>query len=156
MGMHQGYVLPPFYITVVVDVVTEIAREGVLSELSYADDLVLTSETIEGLWDTFLKWKEALDSKGLQVNHGKIKVMASGGITKGGMSKSKVDPCGVCSLSVKPNSALCLHCGKWIHGRCAGVERLQRFQETLHVENVKGILERQWNRKKSYVMRWKL
>ena len=33
---------------VVVDVVTEFAREGVLSELLYADDLVLMSETIEG------------------------------------------------------------------------------------------------------------
>ena len=50
--------------------------------------------------------------------------MVSGGITKDGMSKSKVDPCGVCSLRVQANSALCLHCGKWIHGRCAGVKKV--------------------------------
>ena len=31
-------------------------------------------------------------------------VMVCGGITKDGMSKSKVDPCGVCSLRVKANS----------------------------------------------------
>ena len=37
------------------------------------------------------------------------------------MSKSKVDPCWVCSLRVKANSVLCLKCGKWIHGRCAGM-----------------------------------
>ena len=46
--MHQGSVLSPFVFTMVVDVVTEFAREGALSEL-YADDLVLMSETIEGL-----------------------------------------------------------------------------------------------------------
>ena len=31
----------------------------------------------------------------------------------------KVDPCGVCSLSVKANSVLHVLCGKWMHGRCA-------------------------------------
>ena len=44
--------------------------------------------------------------------------MVSSGITQDGLSKSKVDPCGVCSLTVKANSALCVQCGKWIHGRC--------------------------------------
>ena len=38
------------------------------------------------------------------------------------MSKSKVDPCGVCSLRVKVNSVLCVQCGWWVHGRCAGVK----------------------------------
>ena len=41
-----------------------------------------------------------------------------------GMSKSKVDPCGVCSLRVKANSVLCLQCCTWIHGRCAGMKRV--------------------------------
>ena len=38
------------------------------------------------------------------------------------MSKSYVDPCGVCSLRVMANSVLCLQCGKWIHGGCAGMK----------------------------------
>ena len=59
VGMHQGSVLLPFLFSVVV---TEFASEGVLSELLYADDLVLLSETIEGLRDKFLKWKEAFES----------------------------------------------------------------------------------------------
>ena len=105
-----------------VDVVTEFAREGVLSELLYADDLVLMSEIIEGLRNKFLKWREAFESKGLKATHGKIKVMVCSGIIKEGVSKSKVDPCWVCSLRVKANSVLCLQCGKWIHGRCAGVK----------------------------------
>ena len=33
VGVHQGYVLSSFLFVVVVDVVTEIARDGVLSEL---------------------------------------------------------------------------------------------------------------------------
>ena len=97
---------------------------GALSELLYADDLALMSETIEGRGDRFLKWKEAFESKGLKVNLGKIKVMISGGITKGGMSKSKVDPCSACSWRVRVNSALCVQRGKKIHGRCARVKRV--------------------------------
>ena len=76
--MHQGSVLSPFISAVVVDVVTEFARQVVLSELLYADDLVLMSETIEGLRNKLIKWKEALESKGLKK---KNKVMVSGGIT---------------------------------------------------------------------------
>ena len=38
VGMHQGSVMSPFLFTVVVDVVTEFARDGALSELLYADD----------------------------------------------------------------------------------------------------------------------
>ena len=55
--MHQGSVLSPFIFAVVVDVVTELARECAISELLYADVLALMSETIEGLMDKFLKWK---------------------------------------------------------------------------------------------------
>ena len=97
------------------EAVTGLAREGVLSELLYADDLVPMSETIEGLRNKFSKLKEAFESKGLKVNIGKTKMMISGGITKDGMSKSKVDPCMVCSLRAKANSVLCIQCGKWIY-----------------------------------------
>ena len=65
--MHQGSVLSLFLFAVVVDVVTEFARDGALSELLYADDFILTSETIEGLRNKFLEWMEAFESKGLKV-----------------------------------------------------------------------------------------
>ena len=64
--------------------------EGALSELQYADDLVLMSKTIEGLRNKLIKSKDAFESKGLKVNLGKTKVMVSGVITKDGMSKSNV------------------------------------------------------------------
>ena len=92
-------------------------------------------------------------SKGLKVNLGKTKVMVSGSITKDGMSKSKVDPCGVCNLIAKANSALCAQCSKWIHGRCAWIKRvIQWLQEMLHARNVKGIFEKQWSRQKCNVI----
>ena len=81
--------------------------EGALSELLYADDLVLRSETIEGLRNKLFKWKEVFESKGLKVNLGKTKVMVCSGITKDGISKSKFDACGVSSLRAKANSVLC-------------------------------------------------
>ena len=60
--MHQGSMLSPFLFAVVVDVVTELAREGVLSELLYVDDLVLMRETIDGLRNKVVKWKEVFES----------------------------------------------------------------------------------------------
>ena len=45
VGVHQGSVLSPLIFVNVVDVVTEHAREGLLNEISYADDLVLISES---------------------------------------------------------------------------------------------------------------
>ena len=57
----------------VADAVTEFARKGPLSELLYADDLVLMSEIITGLWNKLLKWKEVFENKGLIVNLGKTR-----------------------------------------------------------------------------------
>ena len=56
-GVRVDSVLSPFLFAVVIDVVAKFAMEGALSELVYADDLVLMSEIIEGLRDMFLKWK---------------------------------------------------------------------------------------------------
>ena len=65
--------------------------------------------------------------------------MVSGGTAKDGMSKSKVDPCGVCSLRVKTNSVLCLQCGKWIHGRCAVVKSVNtKFSRNISCRKCEG------------------
>ena len=70
---------------------------------------------------------ETFESKGLKVNLGKPKVLVCDRITKDGMSKNKVDSYSICSLRVNANSVLCIHCGKWIYGRCAGMKRV-KFQ----------------------------
>ena len=65
-------VLSPFF-AVVVNGVTELDRDGMLSELLYTDHLALMSETIEGLWNKSKKWKVSFESNGLKVNLGRTK-----------------------------------------------------------------------------------
>ena len=101
--MHHGSVLSPFLLQWWLMLSLHLL-EGALSELLYADDLILIIEKIKGLWNKFLKWKVVFESKGLKVNFGKTKVC--GGITKDDMSNNKVDPCGVISLRAKANSLL--------------------------------------------------
>ena len=91
-----------------------------MSEMLHVDDLVLTSETMEALREKFWKWKEAFESKGL--NLGKPKVLVSG--AEGEVTVSKEDPCGICGKRVTANSVLCVKCMKWIHGRCVKVKRV--------------------------------
>ena len=109
VGMHQGSVLSPFLFVVVVDVVTELATVGVLSEWLYADDLVLMSETIVRHEKEFTKWREAFESTGLIKSHSDGKWQHHKGWL---VSKSKVGPCCVCSLRVKANPLFCMQCGK--------------------------------------------
>ena len=63
---------------IVVDMVRESVRNGFMSEMLYMEDLLLTSEMMEGLRERFSKWKEAFNSKELKVNLGKTKVVVSG------------------------------------------------------------------------------
>ena len=83
--------LSPLLFAIAVDVIFENAREGLMNEILYADDLVLMSESMENLKKKLLKWEEAFQSKELKVNLKKTKVMVSG--SKGEVLKSKSDPC---------------------------------------------------------------
>ena len=96
VGVHQRSTLSPLLFAFVVDAITESVRNGLMSEMLYADDLVLTSETIERLREKFWKWKGAFESKGLNVNLRKTKVVVSG--AEGEVTVSKVDPCGICVM----------------------------------------------------------
>ena len=78
VGVHQGSACLPLLFAIVVDVITESVRNGLISEMLYADDLVLTSESMEGLREKFWKWRQAVVSKGLKVFFRKTKVVASG------------------------------------------------------------------------------
>ena len=115
VGVHQVSGFLPLLFVIVVDMVTESVRNGLVSEMVYADDLVLTNETMEGLREKFSKWKEAFESKGLKVNLRKTKVVVSGAEGEGTVSKE--DPCGICGKRVMANSVMCVKCRKWIHGR---------------------------------------
>ena len=108
VGVHQGSVLSPLIFAIVVDVVTEHAREGLLNEILYADDLVLMSESLEDLRERFQWWRRALEGKGLKVNVGKTKMMVSE--TESETTSSKIDPCGACGKRVGSN-AVCFTLG---------------------------------------------
>ena len=58
-----------------VDVVTNEIIEGMLQEILFADDIVLIVESMAELQETFHVWKSALESKGLNVNLMKTKVI---------------------------------------------------------------------------------
>ena len=120
--MHQASVLSPLTFAVVVDVVTEHAREGLLNETLYVDDLVLMSESLKDLGERFQRWRSALEGKGLNVNVGKTKMMVSG--TEGEIALSKIDPCGICGKRVGSNAGCCTQCTKWVHGRCTNNKKV--------------------------------
>ena len=96
--VHQGFVLSPLVFAILVDVVTERVRNGLMSKMLYVVDLVLTSVMMEGLKEKFWKWTEAFESKGLKVNLGKTKVVVSE--AEGEKAVSKADPCGICEKRV--------------------------------------------------------
>ena len=122
VGVDQGSVLSPLLFALVVDVIKENARRGVVNELLYADDLVLISKTMEDLKERFWNWKDALESKGLKLNTRKTKVLV--GRSEGELFISKIDPCGVCGRRVMANLMLCTKCENWVHGRCAKIKRV--------------------------------
>ena len=136
--------MSPLLFVVSVDEILENAREGLMNEILYADDLVLMSESKENLKEKFSKWNEAFESKWLKVNLKKTKVIVSG--LKGEVLKSKVDPCAKCGKRVMANLVMCTKCGKWVHGRCAKMKRVtstlaKSFVCELCVDTKEGIVE---------------
>ena len=59
----------------------------------------------EGSEGRFLKWKSALQNKGLKVNLEKTKVMVCG--SEGEVIQSRINPCGICGTRVTVNLVLC-------------------------------------------------
>ena len=95
-------------------------RTGCPWELLYADDLALTSDTLVGLLEKFHIWKTGMESKGLLVNMGKIKLMVSGP-QLGALGDSGKYPCDVCRKGVASNSTYFHGCSHWVHKRCTNI-----------------------------------
>ena len=53
VSVHQGSVLSPLLFAIVVNIITDNARRGVVNELLYADDLVFMSKTMEDSKERF-------------------------------------------------------------------------------------------------------
>ena len=121
VGVHQGSVLSSLIFAIVANVVTEHAKEELLNEILYKNDLVLMSENLDDLRERFQRWRSALEDNGLKLNAGKTKMMVSG-IEE--IVLSKVDPCGICEKMVGSNAMCCPQCTKWIHGRCTKMKKV--------------------------------
>ena len=70
VGVHQGSVLSPLLFVIVLEALSCEFRTGTPWELLYADDLVISAETEEGLKMKLNKWKTEMEAKGLRVQHG--------------------------------------------------------------------------------------
>ena len=91
VGVHQETSLSPILFTMVIDVLTEDARDGSLMELLCAEDLVLCGESSNEVMDKYGRWKNELEGKGLRVDVDKAKGMQL--LFGKKSSVSKVDPC---------------------------------------------------------------
>ena len=128
VGVHQGSALSPLLFNLVMEEATRDCRRGVPWDMLYADDIVLTAETKEGVLEQFNEWKCAMESKGLKVNLSKTKILVSGKECESVVTSGEY-PCGVCGRGVGANSVLCTECGKWVHKRCSGLQSVTRARD---------------------------
>ena len=123
VGVHQGSVLSPLLFIIVMDEATRGARKGTPWELVYADDLVVTAETEQEARDSFERWRDAMELRGLRVNMEKTKVMITGKTARVKVKSGKW-PCSCCGKGVGVNSIQCLSCEGWCHQRCSGLKKV--------------------------------
>ncbi|XP_047488444.1 uncharacterized protein LOC125038865 [Penaeus chinensis] len=77
VGLHQGSSLSSLLFIIVIDVVSEECRRGLLWEMLFAGDLVISATGEKNLETKLRKWKKALEGRGLKVNMKKTVVMRS-------------------------------------------------------------------------------
>ena len=123
VGFHQGSVLSPLLLIIVLEALSCEFHCGVPWEDLYADDLVIIAESMEKCLNRLLTWKGALEEKGLRVNAGKTKIM----ICDTGLDlllSSGEFPCAVCRIGMGSNSIFCKGCKHWLHKKCSGLKCL--------------------------------
>ena len=122
VGVHQGSVLSPLLFIIVLEALSREFRTGCPWELLYADDLMISAESMEELLVKVQTWKTEMEKKGLRVNMGKTKIMESG-INLDVLKKSGKYPCGVCQSGVGSSNAIfCGGCKRWVHKKCSGIK----------------------------------
>ena len=121
VGVHQGSVLSPLLFIIVLEALSREFRTGCPWELLYADDLMISADSMEELLVKLKTWKTEMEKKGLRVNMGKTKIMVSG-MDLDLLKKSGKDPCGVCQKGVGSNAIFCGGCLCWIHKKCSGIK----------------------------------
>ena len=122
VGVHQGSVLSPLLFIIMLEALSREFHTGCPWELLYADDLMISAESVEELLVKVQTWKTEMEKKGLRVNMGKTKIMESG-INLDVLKKSGKFPCGVCQSGVGSSNAIfCGGCKRWVHKKCSGIK----------------------------------
>ena len=120
VGVHLGSVLSPLLFIIVLEALSREFRTGCPWELLYADDLMISAESMEELLVKAQTWKTEMEKKGLRVNMGKTKIMESG-INLEVLKKSGKYPHGVCQSGVGSSNAIFYGvCKRWVHKKCSG------------------------------------
>ncbi|XP_064117889.1 uncharacterized protein LOC135223354 [Macrobrachium nipponense] len=78
VGLHQSSALDPCMFDIVMDVKTSEVREEVPWRTMFADDIVVTDLTREGVQLKLGRWRE-LESRGLKISRTKKEYMWTGG-----------------------------------------------------------------------------
>ena len=71
VGVHQGSVLSPLLFIIVLKALSREFRTGCPWKLLYADDLMISAESMEELLVKVQTWKTEMEKKGLRVNMGR-------------------------------------------------------------------------------------
>ena len=102
VGVHQGSVLSPLLFVIVLEALSMEFRTGCPWEILYADDLMVSAQSMDELLVKLRKWRSEMEKKGLRVNMGRTKFMISGSKLDV-LKKSGKYPCGVCHAGLGRN-----------------------------------------------------
>ena len=123
VGVHQGSVLSPLLFIIVLEALSREFCCVVPWKDLYADNHVITAESLEECVRRLLAWKEAMEEKELRVNTGKTKITICGtGLDL--LQSSGEFPSAVWHNGVGSNSIFCKGCKHWVHKKCSGLKRL--------------------------------
>ena len=102
VGVDQGSVLSPLLFIIVLEALSRRFREGLPTELLYADDLVLMAATRELLMEKLRQWRTGREEKSPRVNVTKTKVMRCRKINSQIENSGKLS-CRICKKGVFEN-----------------------------------------------------
>ncbi|GKC71120.1 retrovirus-related pol polyprotein LINE-1 [Tanacetum coccineum] len=67
VGLHQGSAISPYLFALILDELSRGIQKDILWCMIFANDIVLVSESAEGLNDRLENWREALEANGLRI-----------------------------------------------------------------------------------------
>ena len=121
VGVHQGSVLSPLLFVIVLEALSMELRTGCPWEILYADDLMVSAQSMDKLLVKMRTWRSEMEKKELRVNMSKTKLMVSGS-NLDMLRKSGKYSCGVCQAGVGRNAIQCGGCREWVHKKCSGIK----------------------------------